>query len=428
MKYCQSCHKTFQDNYNYCIYCGKYLQSLSDVKNGDTNSMVNKDNLNSALLINCPDCMTSIPEISKYCHYCGYRIKSGRNWHPQINRISVLIVFGILTISTLIWVGLKYINFPKSNSILQIVTTKTAQQTEAISSLPTKSKDQSPTVNFATETPIDMKSMVLIPGGSFIMGGSDSDIQWHLDSCNHYANCDVVDFNDMDPKHKVELDPYLIDIHEVTNSQYRQCVDEGVCGNPDQKSISKYLESDYFSNVKYNDYPVVAVSWNDATTYCQWDGGKQLPTEAQWEKAAKGPEDWYFPWATYPTGYKAQTVFGGTKPLANFCDVNCPMSWKDVDLNDGYKGTSPVMNYTPNGFGLFDIVGNVTEWTQDFYDEDYYSSTPEENPINLISSEWRVTRGGGWNNGIYYLTSIFRSAQDPNKSTAFIGFRCVKSQ
>lgn len=431
MKYCKNCRKQFPNTSNYCISCGKFLQSIEDEATENPGLFFDQEMFDVAHKIVCEDCQAETPDFSRYCPRCGIKFKGGGLKPPHFqtpSRKSILIILGFVTLAAIIWVGVKKIDFSKPINLSQAKVTQTDSQTGFILSTPTTQK-QIPTIeSVGTEKLDGPEDMVFVPGGSFIMGGSDSDIHWHLDSCNHYANCDIVDFDDLDPKHEVDLDSFYMDTHEVTNAQYRRCVNEGVCKKPDNKAILKYLDGDYFTSSSFDDYPVVAITWNDAAAYCQWDGGKQLPTEAQWEKAAQGPDGWYFPWSPDPNGYSARNVFGGTKPLANFCDANCQMQWKDSELYDGYKFTAPVKSFPPGPYGIYDMAGNVTEWIQDYYKKDYYSNSTETNPLNSNAAEWRVTRGGGWNNGIYYLSSIFRSAQDPNKSTAFLGFRCVKNE
>lgn len=276
------------------------------------------------------------------------------------------------------------------------------------------------------DTPVPVVGMSNIPGGTYNMGTTDSEMRWHLRSCNYYASCNIVDYTDMQPMHTVKISPFYMDLHEVTNGEYRTCVEAGVCSQPSQTMISKYLDDNYFVNLSNSDFPVVGVDWDDAVTYCQWNGNKRLPTEAEWEFAASGGKHWFFPWLETPSELSAQSVFGGYMPLSNFCDSNCPMkTWRDEDLSDGWEGPAPVMSFPVGHFGLFDMSGNVSEWIQDNYGEDYYAKSGFENPINSSGSN-RLTRGGGWNNGIYHSSSLFRIGQDPNEPASYIGFRCVK--
>lgn len=278
-----------------------------------------------------------------------------------------------------------------------------------------------------TKDPNAPPGMVLVPAGSFWMGVTDAEMKWHVSSCNRYARCSEVDYKDMLPRHSVSLDAYYIDIYEVTNADYRRCVEAGKCGKPDAEKIARYLEPDYADNRANDRSPVVAVSWTDAKNYCQWVGGKRLPSEAEWERAARGNDDYYYPWVKRPEGTTAQDVFGGKTPRANFCDNGCPMlNWDETRLSDGWVGPAPVGSYSPGPFGLFDMAGNVSEWTQDVYADDFYQNAPAQNPVNEASGPWRVTRGGGWNNGIYHISAVYRRGKDPQDAEAFIGFRCVK--
>jgi formylglycine-generating enzyme required for sulfatase activity len=251
-------------------------------------------------------------------------------------------------------------------------------------------------------------------------------MEWHLRSCNTYANCDRGDWTDMMPRHDVVLSPFYIDIYEVTNAQYRECIAAGKCSKPQQDRINRYLDSDYATSSAFNNYPVVAIAWSDAKNYCEWVGNKTLPTEAQWEFVAKGENDQFYPWVLRPSGTNARAVFDGSAPLANFCDKECPMeNWKESKLDDGYVGPAPVGSYPPGPYGIYDMAGNVTEWILDVYSDDFYSKSSRNDPVFLDSGPWRVTRGGGWNNGFYGISSVVRSAQVPSDSKAFIGFRCV---
>lgn len=308
-------------------------------------------------------------------------------------------------------------------------------QMATIEAAGTQIAQPSPTSRSAAANPASTRTpavpapsgMVYIPAGQFWIGATQQEMNWHLNSCNRYANCAVVDYEDMMPRHQVSLSAYFIDTHEVTNGEYQRCVQAGKCAPPRADRIEKYLERDYADNPANDSYPVVAISWADAQDFCQWDGGKRLPTEAEWERAARGAEDYFYPWLYRPSGTLAQDVFGSTVPLANFCDNGCPMeNWDDTRLSDGWIGPSPVGSYPSGPYGLYDMAGNVTEWIQDVYAADYYANSPLQNPVNEAPGPWRITRGGGWNNGIYAISALARSAQEPNDPKAFIGFRCVK--
>ena len=183
--------------------------------------------------------------------------------------------------------------------------------------------------------------LVYVPEGEFMMGSRDGDPQASVEEL---------------PQHAVYLDGYWIDQNEVTNQQYAMCVaDSGACTPPIKtNSLSR---SSYYDNYQYANYPVIFVSWSQAAAYCAW-AGRRLPTEAEWEKAARGPEGRIYPWGNN---------FDGT--LANYCDFNCNNGWKDDRFDDGYSDTSPAGDY-PDGesvYGALNMAGNVYEWVADWY-------------------------------------------------------------
>ncbi len=160
---------------------------------------------------------------------------------------------------------------------------------------------------------------------------------------------------DEQPVHEVTLDAFWIDRTEVTNAQFAGCVADGACQPPSETSSS--TRDPYYGNDEFADYPVIYVSWNDASEFCEWAGGR-LPTEAEWEYAARGPESFTYPWGNN----------GPSTSLLNF----------DTNVGD----TSEVGSY-PDGaswVGALDMAGNVWEWVNDWYDSGYYQNSPGENP------------------------------------------------
>ncbi len=206
------------------------------------------------------------------------------------------------------------------------------------------------------------------------------------------------------PEHTVSLSSFYIDTYEVTNARYAQCVSEGVCDSPDQSNSA--TRPSYYGNPDFADFPVLMVNWNKAQDYCSWRAAS-LPTEAQWEKAARGTDVRIFPWP----GEAADCS------LANFWN-NEPSCQRDTITVGSYPtGVSP--------FGLFDMAGNVWEWVADFFDPDYYSSSPAENPTGPGDGDYRVVRGGSFSGGIGQIRVTTCGRNLPGNGYNYVGFRCA---
>ncbi len=234
-----------------------------------------------------------------------------------------------------------------------------------------------------------------MPAGSFMMGsegGTDNE----------------------QPVHEVTLDAFWIDRTEVTNAQYAACVDDGACDPPG--SSSSYTRDSYYGNPEYADYPVIYVSWDDAAAYAAWAGGR-LPTEAEWEYAARGPKSLEYPWGN---------TFDGER--LNFCDVNCPFDQRDSSWDDGHADTAPVGSH-PDGTswaGALDMGGNVWEWTDDWYVSDYYARSPGNNPTGPETGQFRALRGGSWSNDDQDTRAAYRNYVYPDYWNYSVGFRVVE--
>ena len=163
------------------------------------------------------------------------------------------------------------------------------------------------------------------------------------------------------------------------------------------------------------DHPVMQVSWDDAGAYCAWAGGR-LPTEAEWEYAARGPDAHTFPWGD---GFDATRL--------NYCDRNCFLEWADGQGDDGFVLTAPVSSF-PDGaswMGAVDMAGNVWEWTADWYDPEYYDIAPSSDPRGPGSGVQRVVRGGGWDDTFDFARSANRHVYAPDRPQNYLGFRCA---
>ncbi len=256
-----------------------------------------------------------------------------------------------------------------------------------------------------------------IPAGNFEMGGN---LETALAECQkYYDNCgDVSNWQDESPIHTVTLESFVMDAYEVTNAAYARCAAAGVCAAP--AGNGSYTREKYYDDPAFANFPVIYVSWYDAATYCAWRGAR-LPTEAEWEYAARGGKEG----AQYPWG----DIFEDGQ--ANFCDTNCSFGWANKDLNDGYPDTSPVGSYPPNGYELYDMAGNVWEWVYDWYGENYYKSYTEDawppNPAGPENGDARAARGGAWLIVPSVLRVSNRSGVTPVDRYYDLGFRCARS-
>ena len=257
------------------------------------------------------------------------------------------------------------------------------------------------------------EGMVLIPAGDFQMGSNDGE-------------------GDEVPVHTVYVDAFYMGKYEVTIGAYKRFVQE-----TGHRALPNWVSNEALTD----DHPVIGVSWHDAMAYATWVG-KRLPTEAEWEKAARGGlEGRRYPWGNAaPDGTQCNfadkhlvgkiLVYGGEDILVD---------WADPDADDGYERNAPVGSYPPNAYGLYDMAGNVWEWCLDEYDRNFYSNSPRQNPvaggqpIKLLLDNYtsvntsRVLRGGSWSQSAQSVRVASRLSATPAPSYYFSGFRCARA-
>jgi formylglycine-generating enzyme required for sulfatase activity len=268
---------------------------------------------------------------------------------------------------------------------------------------------------------------VYVPGGEFTMGLSDAEVDEALALCEEYLEgCERSWLDHEQPQHQVHVDGFWIGQTEVTNAGYKRFIEADGYTTPaywteegwQWKEEEGVSEPEYWRDSTWSgaQQPVVGVSWYEADAFARWAGGR-LPTEAEWEYAARGDDGRTFPWGD---------VWDGSK--CNYCDSNCdPVAWRDESVDDGYHWTAPVGSYGSGAspFGALDMAGNVWEWCADWYDEEYYSQSPARNPAGPASGTSRVLRGGSWLNHRWYVRCACRRWHNPHVRINLIGFRVV---
>jgi len=277
------------------------------------------------------------------------------------------------------WVPVELVQFVPTPTI-----TQTPSATPTVTQTPANTATATPLVStpgtspfpYPVETQIHGAAMIFIPAGTFAMGS---------DSGN----------SDHQPAHSVSLNAFYIDKFEVSLEDYNRCVTAGACQPPDPLP--------YLDPKSYADRPAVNLTWQDARDYCSWRDAA-LPSEAQWEKAARGSDGRAYPW-------------GNSAPDCSLANYG----------NKCRRGLSPVDSYpvAASPYGVINLAGNTMEWVADVYDPDYYAGSPTSDPTGPEAGKERVVRGGGWTFPLEYLATYARWHQDPERGYANVGFRCV---
>jgi formylglycine-generating enzyme required for sulfatase activity len=288
--------------------------------------------------------------------------------------------------------------------------------------------EQIPVTDTVIISPKDSMPLLLVPSGSFLRGMSQEQIDYVYELC---PACIPDAYTDAVPQNQIQIDEFWIDQHEVTNAQFALFVaDTAYTTSAQQKGFSVVMPSRASQSITVSgadwrhpngpessidglaEHPVMHVSWEDATQYCNW-AGRRLPSEAEWEKAARGIDGIIFPWGNEPPD----------ETLLNF--------------NQEHNGTVEVSSFPAGSspYGAMDMAGNLWEWVQDYYSEDYYSIAPESNPPGPENSgsgrDRHPLRGGSWssemNTEMIRVTTTFRFWNYPDFSSNLLGFRCATS-
>ncbi len=246
-------------------------------------------------------------------------------------------------------------------------------------------------VSFTVVNTRDEMPMMFVPAGPFIMGSNDG-------------------FPNERPEHTVTLRPYSIDQFEVTTARYQKFVES----LKREGKVSRQAET----RPALNNLPAVGVSWTDAVAYCLW-AGRPLPTEAEWEKAARGLDRRRYPW-------------GDMQPFVDIANYNRGQWVSDevtlVPVDSGLEGMSVRHGLKDGGkssYGLFHMAGNAAEWVADWYDRDYYRNSPDRDPTGAPAGTKRVIRGGSWADLPTALRVTARFSAEPDFVDRTIGFRCA---
>ena len=312
-----------------------------------------------------------------------------------------ILPLGLAFVSLVVAVGLWINRTPSPSAMAAVGDTPTASVTFTVT-VPTNTATptSSPTATItsmpmpsATPFPSSIRDsknveMVLIPAGSFVMGNDSGEA-------------------DEKPAHSVYLDAYYIDKYETSNEQYDLCVQLEVCRRP--FDYSSYQRLSYFGHPLFGNYPVVNVTFEMARTFCEDWRGARLPTEAEWEKAARGTNNSLFPW-----GEEISCRY------ANYRDKACGR----------VRDTSPVTSFTGgvSDYGVYNMAGNVWEWVKDWYSPAFYLNSPAENPTGPefpVVGIYNIKRGGSFQDEGQKLRSTNREKNDPTNSGSNLGFRCV---
>jgi eukaryotic-like serine/threonine-protein kinase len=375
----------------------------------------------------CQRCGRVNPSDHKFCSECGQTL-TGEEWNgkkkPASRLFTICLIFLIILCLLAAGLAVRYVPANQLPSSLQNVAARIIPGQTSTSTLPstptvvpptlastatpepTYTKTNTPTslplppadapAKAAWVSPLDGMTLVYIPPDQYRIGSLDTDTQAWINE---------------KPQHPVNLSGFWMDKTEVTNAMYARCVQAGACAV--KKMVMSRTRDSYFGNKEFDNFPVIFVSWNDARTYCAW-AGRKLPSEAQWEAAARGPDGRKYPW-------------GNSSPTCQ--NVNFASR---IDMQGGKSslcvGDTTVAGKYPQGaslFGILDMAGNVWEWVADWNSPNYLVK-PNQDPVGPADGEDRVIRGGGFFTDAKYVRTAMRSWHQPDYSSNEVGFRCAR--
>jgi sulfatase modifying factor 1 len=268
--------------------------------------------------------------------------------------------------------------------------------------------------------------MIRVPAGTFVMGADDAELADFQKACEREFGEELAayvcvperskDFATGSAARVVYVSGFEIDRHEVTTSQYRECVARGPCDmRPLVAGDARYA---------VDEWPMVNVTWDDAATYCAWRG-KRLPTEAEWEKAARGTDGRRWPWGNYDRAAGAN--LGRVEPEIERPATNLSVGGA-IDEGDGFRELAPPgsLPFGRSPYGVQDMAGNAAEWVADWYDETGYAAQSTIDPSGPKSGHQRVTRGGSFYEPRFFARTYYRNAELPTERSITRGMRCVR--
>ncbi|HEV8320679.1 MAG TPA: SUMF1/EgtB/PvdO family nonheme iron enzyme [Myxococcota bacterium] len=262
---------------------------------------------------------------------------------------------------------------------------------------------------------VGLTGMTLVPAGWFTRGSNPDQAAAALALCaaeEKRAACDPDEVGDETPARRLWLPAFAVDRGEATFGAYAACVEAARCTPSHYATDLPEAAGSADPRFDRPNLPVVGVTWDDAAAYCAFVG-KRLPTEAEWEKAARGPDGWVWPWGDDWEEGRANHG-GGAEPA--------------YDAADGFLFTAPPGSFARGAspYGAADLAGNVWEWVADFYERDYYAAAPTVSPRGPEGGFFKGVRGGAWTSAPSHTRAARRGYDDPSRRTADTGFRCAR--